>query len=421
MMDYPFFSDSLPLLCAYGIIAALLVLLYWLRRQATAASIRVRQLQVGADSRLALAFQQNSDPMCINEWDGTILEVNQVFCEIFGYAPEELLGKNSVALHLWPGPEVQRKQMVALLHEKGFVKNLEVEFRNKAGEIVPILLSVSLLTIEGRDCLLSNIRDLSAIKAMERKNWKLDRQLAQAGNIEAMGTLLGGFSHQFNNILTSIIGYSELVLEDADADSQTAADVNRILEKATEAQRLVQQILYFSKCQPQAKQRINVFQLLRHVTLKVQLLESANLKVETRLAGDSAWIVADPVSLQLVLLNICRNGIEAMPQGGRLIIGLQYPSVAGQRFAHVDDGLPAGDYVHLYIKDEGQGMDADIMDRVFNPFFTTKQLGQGVGMGLSVVHGIVEDHDGIIRVNSRKGYGSTFHLFFPVVGGESNG
>ena len=134
----------------------------------------------------------------------------------------------------------------------------------------------------------------------------------------------------------------------------------------------------------------------------------------------TAWVVADPVNLQLALLNICRNAIDSMPEGGVLIIGLQYPPGAGERFADVDADLPAGEFAHIFIKDKGQGMDHLTLERIFNPFFSTKQPGQGTGMGLSVAYGIIQAHGGIIRVNSRQGYGSTFHLFFPVVGGGGN-
>lgn len=311
--------------------------------------------------------------------------------------------------------------MIALLRQQGRVKNLEVEFRNRSGARVPTLLSASVITLDGRTCLLSSIRDLTVIKTMERTNRKLEHHLAQARNLEAMATLVGGIAHRFNNILTSIIGHSELALDDIDAGSAVARDLERILGKATEARQLVEQLLAFSQGQPQRKQRIDFFPLMKSLVSTVRSECPEHLRVTTRFAGDAAWILADPASMQLALLNICRNAIQAMPRGGSLILGLQYPSGLGERFADTDAGLPAGDYVHLFIKDQGEGMDPATLDRIFNPFFTTRQFGQGAGMGLAMVHGIVQDHHGIIRVNSRKGYGSTFHLFFPVVDGETNG
>ena len=248
MTDFSLLSSPLiPLLVAGGIIAVLLFVFYRLQHRSSVASRQAEQQRADAENRFTLAFQHNTVPMCISEWDGTIRDVNQVFCEISGYAPEELVGKNSVALGLWHRPDEQRTLMVALLEQHGRVRNMEVEFHNKAGVIVPTLLSVSLLTIDGKNCLLSTLHDLTAAKEMEEKNRKFEQQMAQTRNLEAMGALVGGLAHQFNNILTGIIGYGELALDDVDADSQTAGDLEKILEKAAEAQQLVQQIPLFQQ------------------------------------------------------------------------------------------------------------------------------------------------------------------------------
>jgi two-component system, cell cycle sensor histidine kinase and response regulator CckA len=418
MTGFPFLSDPrITLFVASGLIVLLLFAVYRLQRRSLLASRRAEQQQADAENRFTLAFQQNTVPMCISEWDGTIRDVNQVFCEISGYAPDELVGRNSIAMGLWCRPEEQRTRMVAMLQQHGRVRDIEVEFHNKAGAIVPALLSVSLLTIDGTSCLLSNIHDLTAAKEMEEKSRKLEQQMAQAKNLEAMGALVGGLAHQFNNILTGIIGYGELALDDVDANAQLAGDLEKILAKAAEAKQLVQQILSFSREQVQVEQRINLVGFVEDIVQEMRKQVPEGLRVEGRLSGGPVWVVADPVNLQLAILNICRNAIESMPEGGVLIVGLQYPSGAGERFADVDADLPAGEYAHLFVKDKGQGMDHLTLERIFNPFFTTKQPGQGTGMGLSVAYGIIHAHGGIIRVNSRKGYGSTFHLFFPVVGG----
>jgi len=421
MTDLSLLSSPLvPLLVAGGVIAVLLFVFYHLLHRSSVASRQAEQQRADAENRFTLAFQHNTVPMCISEWDGTIRDVNQVFCEISGYAPEELVGKNSVALGLWHRPDEQRTLMVALLEQHGRVRNMEVEFHNKAGVIVPTLLSVSLMTINGKNCLLSTLQDLTVVREMEERNRKFEQQMAQTRNLEAMGTLVGGLAHQFNNILTGIIGYGELALDDVDADSQTAGDLERILEKAAEAQQLVRQILTFSREQVQEKQPINLAGFVADLVREIRQQAPDGLTIETRFAGDAAWVVADPVNLQLALFNICRNAIESMPEGGVLIIGLQYPPGAGERFADVDADLPAGEFAHIFIKDKGQGMDHLTLERIFNPFFSTKQPGQGTGMGLSVAYGIIQAHGGIIRVNSRQGYGSTFHLFFPVIGGSGN-
>jgi two-component system, cell cycle sensor histidine kinase and response regulator CckA len=413
--------QALLLLAAAIVAISILVgLLVRLRSQAGHLFLVAQQKQNDAEERFTLAFQLNADPMCISEWDGTIVEVNQRFCELSGYAADELAGLNSIAANLWHKPEEHRTAMVATLRKEGRVRNMEATFRNKAGRIVPALLSVTLLPLENRTCLLSTLRDLSAVKVMEERKRKLEGQLVRTANLEAMGTLVGGLAHRFNNILTSIIGYSELALDDVDASSQTAGDLERILGKAEEARHLVEQILHFSQGQARVKQPVDMFRLLAEAVAKIASQAPEGLRIETRISGKSAIILADPAAMELVILNICRNAFDSMPEGGALIIGLHYPSGTGGRFADADADLPAGNHVHLYFKDTGQGMDALTLERVFNPFFTTKHSGQGTGMGLSVVHGIITDHGGLIRVNSRKGFGSTFHLFFPVQNGEES-
>jgi len=413
------FVSSPPVMLTglYVCMAVAVFVLYRLQRRALAASRRDARRRADAEDRFVLAFQHNTIPMCISEWDGTVRDVNQIFCELSGYSSADLTGKSSVALGLWLRPE-ERERMLTLLRQDGRVRDMEVEFRTKAGKIAPTLLSVSLLTIDGKSCLLNSIHDLTVVREMEEKNRRLEQELAQARNLEAMAVLVGGIAHQFNNILAGIIGYGELALDDVDANSQTAGDLGNILAKAEEAQRLVAQILYFSKEQPQEKQHVDLAGLVRDLVREIRNQAPEGLSIETRFAGEAARMLADPVTLRLAIGNICRNAIEAMPKGGVLIIGIQSPSGAGERFADVDADLPAGKYTHLFIKDKGKGMDRQTLERIFNPFFTTKQPGQGTGMGLSVAYGIIQAHDGIIRVNSREGYGSTFHLFLPVADGD---
>ena len=413
-------SATLVMIGGYLGLAVALVALFRLRRRAKAVFRLDEQRCADAEQRFSLAFQYNTVPMCISDWNGTILDVNRVFCELSGYAPDDLLGKRSIDVGVWHRPEEQRALMVDLLRQHGRVRNLEVEFRNKAGVVVPALLSVTLLTIDGQDRLLSSMHDLSAIRAMEEKNRKLELHMAQTKNLEAMAGLVGGLAHRFNNMLAAITGYAELALDDVSADSQTAVDLEHILAKAAEARQLVEQILSFSGNQPRQRQRIDLFGFVDDIVGELRASVAEGVSIETRLSGGTVGLHGDPAALRLAVLNICRNAVEAMPLGGVLVVGVQYPPGIGERFADVDADLPAGKYAHVFIKDPGRGMDQPTLERIFNPLFTTKEQGQGTGMGLSVAYGIVQAHDGVLRVNSRQGYGSTFHLFLPVIDGADH-
>lgn len=397
---------------------ALLALIWRLYRQGQRLALREQQLRE-AQTLFSQIFDNNVDPMAISRPDGTLVAVNQVFCELSGYREHELLGRRALDLGLWHKSS-DREAMLEILRQQGRIKNREVEFRRKNGEVVPSLLSMSQISYQGSPCLISNIRDLSAIKAMEAQHRHWERQILSARNLEAMGSLVSGIARQFNNMLAAIIGYSELALDDVDADSQTANDLERILTKAQAARQLVEQLLVFGQGRCYSKKPVDLFVLVAALRYQLQAMGGERFRVECRTIGKSAVVLADGTNLQLALLNICRNALEAMPQGGVVVLGICSPSGTGPSFAGVDTGLPAGDYAHLFVKDSGLGIAADDLERIFHPFFSTKPAGQGNGMGLSVAHGIIRDHGGHLRVNSRKGSGTTIHLFLPLLSGDEH-
>lgn len=405
----------MPITLALSSLFLLLALAGWWcwRRQCTA---RLQRQLREYRALFTQAFAQNVDPMCISRPDGTLVAVNPVFVELSGYGEEELLGASTLSLPLWHRRE-DRAAMFALLEQQGHVKNREVEFRRKSGEVVPSLLSVSRIVYGGEPCLLSHIRDLSALRALEARQRQLERQLLSARSLEAMGTLVAGIARRFNNRLAAIIGYAELALDDVEAHAQTANDLERILDQSRAAQLLVDQLLAFGQGRQYLQEEVDLVGLLETLRRELLGLAGDHYRVESRSEGRAALVMADVASLQLALLNICRNALESMPQGGVVVLGLQSPSGSGDSFGDIDAGLPAGEFVHLFIKDQGCGIDPGSLDRIFHPFFSTKLPGQGSGMGLSVTHGIIRDHGGLIRVNSRKGLGTTVHLFLPLLSG----
>lgn len=397
-----------------SLLACMAAVSWWCWQRRRAALLRQQLLE--SQSLFAQVFAGNVDPMCISRPDGTLVAVNPVFVELSGYGEEELLGATTLSLQLWHRSE-DRETMFALLEQQGYVKNREVEFRSKSGAVMPALLSVSRIGYRGEPCLLSHIRDLSALKALEARQRQLERQLLSARNLEAMGTLVAGIARRFNNRLAAIIGYAELALDDVEGHAQTANDLERILDQSRAAQQLVNQLLAFGQGRPAHKEEVDLVALLDVLRTELLQLAGNRFRVESRSRGQVALVMADVASLQLALLNICRNAMESMPQGGTVVLGLQSPAGSGEPFGDIDAGLPPGEFVHLFIKDHGDGIDAAQLDRIFHPFFSTKPSGQGSGMGLSVSHGILRDHGGLIRVNSRKGLGTTVHLFLPLLSG----
>ncbi|MBW1933549.1 MAG: PAS domain S-box protein, partial [Deltaproteobacteria bacterium] len=248
----------------------------------------------------------------------------------------------------------------------------------------------------------------------ERDKRRLETQLRQAQKMEAIGTLAGGIAHDFNNILAAIIGYVELVKMKLPEDSEVLPDLDQILKSGFRAKSLVQQILAFSREQ-ELKQR--PLQLKYIVKESIKLLRStlpADIEIKEYIAEDVDIVNSDPTQMQQIIMNLCTNACHAMQkEGGIISVGLgnvELDDIASAQHMDLDPGI----YLRLTVGDTGSGMTSEVMDRIFDPYFTTKDTGIGTGMGLPIVHGIVKNHDGGIIVYSEPGKGSTFHVYLPI-------
>lgn len=247
---------------------------------------------------------------------------------------------------------------------------------------------------------------------------QLEEQFRQAQKLEAIGTLAGGIAHDFNNILGAIIGYVELTKAGLKGNAGAHRYLDMVLQGANRAAQLVKQILAFSRRQEQ--QRVTV--QLRHVVAEPLKLLRATIptmiEFDVVLASDLPAVLADPTQVHQVVMNLCTNAAYAMRnRPGRLGVRLE-SFLMDARQPELGARLKPGLYARLTVSDTGCGMDRDTMDRVFEPFFTTKGPGEGTGLGLSVVHGIMEGHGGGVTVESRPGEGTSFHLYFPAEGTE---
>jgi PAS domain S-box-containing protein len=255
-------------------------------------------------------------------------------------------------------------------------------------------------------------RDISDRKHAELERQALERQLREAQKIESIGTLAGGIAHDFNNILPAILGNVALAQQDLPADHPAVASLEQIHTAALRARTLVQQILTFSRRQPQAL----VVQPLQPVIEETLSLLRATLpaavKLETAITPQVLLVEADATQLQQVVMNLCTNAWQALPEGrGRIEVGL---ALREAEAATAEGTVPAGPRAHLWVADNGCGMAPEVLERIFDPFFTTKPVGQGTGLGLSVVHGIVRLLRGSVGVNSTPGQGSRFDVLLPL-------
>ena len=259
-----------------------------------------------------------------------------------------------------------------------------------------------------------SVYDLTERIEAEKEKKDLGRQLRQAQKMEAVGTLAGGIAHDFNNILSAVIGFTEMAMEDAPPDSALTHNMEQVLQAGLRAKHLVQQILAFSRQSEHEMKPVQLDRIIKEACtlLRASLPTTIDIRTDIRTA---AFIMGDPTQMHQVLMNLGTNAGHAMRErGGRLVVMLREATLEEVR----EKGLPRMDaeaYLQLVVQDTGQGIPPTIMDRIFDPFFTTKEHTEGTGMGLSVAHGIIKSHGGLIDVESQVGRGTTFHIYLPKI------
>ncbi|MDH4052176.1 MAG: ATP-binding protein, partial [Rubrivivax sp.] len=292
----------------------------------------------------------------------------------------------------------------------------EVGFRRADGATLQASVATTpvLDPAAGRAGLLMMVADVTEARRAEQARQQLEGQLRQSQKMEAIGTLAGGIAHDFNNILASILGNVSLAQAELGSAEAARPRLAQIAAAATRARSLVQQILAFSRRQPQQLKAQPLRPLVEESVRLLRPIVPAMAQITTVLSDTPLWVEADATRLQQVLMNLCTNAWHALKGGaGQISIGMETAVLdAG---AAKGLGLTPGPHAHLWVGDDGCGMDPQTQARVFEPFFTTKPVGQGTGLGLSVVHGIVTAHRGAISVRSAPGRGSRFDIHLPLV------
>ena len=242
-----------------------------------------------------------------------------------------------------------------------------------------------------------------------------ERQLQQAMKIQAIGTLAGGIAHDFNNILSPIIGYTELTMDDIPEDSQARNYLERILKATNRAKELVQQILMFSRQNCQERKPLKVQNLIKEALKLLRATIPATVEINCDVGQDCGPIMGDPTQIHQVIMNLCTNAYHAMQEtGGRLDVSLKEIDISYEQTME-RLGLKLGKHLQLTVKDAGHGMEPEVLERIFEPYYTTKKKGKGTGLGLSVIDGIVKNHGGDITVSSQPGKGAVFNIYLPVI------
>ncbi len=377
---------------------------------------KTRQALQESEERLRTVFETFPDPVTIIQLeDGRCVDINSAFTRVTGWRHEEVIDKTAADLDIWHNPR-DREKLTAGIAQHGKIENLEARFRLKDGRIITALMSAVLIRLRNKPHILTITRDISELKAAQQEREQLKTQLIQAQKMEAIGTLAGGIAHDFNNILGAIIGYAEMALYDTRKDSMEHYNIDQVLRAGHRAKDLVKQILAFSRKSEQDKKIISLAPIVREALKLLRASLPTTIEIRQNIESDLDTIFADPTQIHQVMMNLCTNAAHAMADtDGVLNVKLQNVDLDIKRATQYPE-LKSGSYVKLTISDTGHGMDAATMERIFDPYFTTKELDKGTGMGLAVVHGIVKGHGGGIQVQSAPGKGTRFDILFPVMG-----
>ncbi len=264
------------------------------------------------------------------------------------------------------------------------------------------------------------VRDVTERKRAEAERSRLESQLRQAQKMEAIGTLAGGIAHDFNNILAAMIGYTELALDDIHEASEARGNLEQVLHSGFRAKKLVQQILSFGRRTDPERKAVKIGPVIEEGMMLLRASLPTTIEIEEEVEDKTGTVSADVTQIHQLLMNLCTNAAHAMRErGGVLTVRLDRVDLGEDAAAGCVE-LSPGAYIRLIVRDTGEGMAADIADRVFEPFFTTKKTGEGTGMGLAVVHGIVKSHGGTITVHSEPGRGSLFRVYLPLLEAEAS-
>jgi len=341
--------------------------------------------------------------------DGTFTYINPSWEKILGHAKDEVVGKHF-------NDFVRNGDNDNFFNHFKEVINKKTTIKDFIGTLIHKNGTEHIFNMNGAPNFDTNDNVIGLVGLFKdiTHQRKLETELRQAQKMQAMGTLSGGIAHDFNNILTPIIGYTELMMSTIPEETQTKWMLERVINASYRAKDLVKQILTFSRQTEQERKSVQINLIIKEALRLLRASLPATIEIRQNIECDS-FILGDPTQVHQVFMNLCTNAGHAMQEnGGILEVGLSQVEIDAE-FATRHSNIAPGPHVRMTVADSGHGMTPEVMERIFDPFFTTKSRAEGTGMGLSVVHGIVKNHDGVISCYSESGKGSIFHVYLPVL------
>jgi PAS domain S-box-containing protein len=368
------------------------------------------------EDRFRLLLEAAPDAILEVNADGRITLANAAAEHMFGYTRAELVGQNIEML------VPDDRKSVHARYRAGYAGNprvrpmgvgLELQARRKDGTLLPVEISLSPNSSGGVQSVIAIVRDVTRRNQMEAMLRVSEERLKQAEKLEALGRLAGGVAHEFNNLLSMILGYSEILLPNLKSETSRTY-VAKISASAKRAAALTRQLLAFGRRQVLSLRLLDMNAVVADSCQIASRLVDDSIEVIVQLAPKPAWIKADPAQVEQIMANLASNAQAAMPQGGKMTFAVSNIEIDKEHTSQYPNLLP-GQYVALSVSDTGSGMVPEVKARLFEPFFSTREFGQGTGLGLASMYGNVLQSGGGISVQSEPGKGTTFHVFLPRV------
>lgn len=394
-------------------------------RYSTARDVTDLRAAQGQLIPLGLAMEQTSQSVVITDKNACIEYVNRAFCEVSGYAPEEVIGQNPRMLQSGLTPRDTYARMWAALG-RGDTWQGELTNRHKNGALY--IESMRISPVRQSDGSVTHFlalkEDITDRLRKEEEQRSLEKQLQQAQKMEIIGHLTGGIAHDFNNILASILGYAEIIRMSADTtfSPKSRAYVQEILQAGIRAKELVQQLLTFSQRRDTAVEPIHALPIVKEVIKLLQSTLPKSIRITMQVAAEHqelSQVMISAVQLHQILMNLGVNAHHAIETVGTIAFIVKSATLEVEHYCHSCHQNFTGSYVMIAVQDNGTGISEDIRSRVFDPFFTTRTVGMGSGLGLSVVHGIVHAANGHIGMHTEAGKGTTLRIYLPAQSGDT--
>lgn len=364
-------------------------------------------------SELAAVVSNSNDAILVCTLEGVITSWNGGAERIYGYSEREAVGR-PLNIILPPDRLEELPQLLHAVKRGQCLTDFETVRLRRDGKRISVSLTESPIRGEG-----GIISGLSSIARDITDRRRLEDELHQAQKLDAIGRLAGGIAHDFNNILTTVVGYTDLIIGQIEERHWMWKHLIEVRSAAESAAGLSQQLLAFSRRQPLFPRVFCLDESVQNMNALLRRLIGENIAIIIELHATEGRIKADPSQMEQVIMNLCVNSRDAMPNGGAITLRTENISYEADVYASVKD-MPSGEYVKLSVADTGSGMTPDVLAHIFEPFFTTKERGRGTGLGLATCYGIVKQSGGYIAVESAAGKGTTFSVYMPCVEGTGN-